>query len=81
MTWADEVLHTRIRRRRLRAERLTTADALAIAAAAWERTWNAPDPGRVRHPQPEWRREFVREVLGTQSAAPDEAVEPQPLTS
>lgn len=79
--WADEVLHAQIGRRRMKADGLSSADALALAEQVQQRTWNALDGYRDTAPQREWWRAFVREVLGTESRAPDEVVHAQPLTS
>jgi hypothetical protein len=79
--WADEVLHAQIGRRRMQADGLSSRDALALAERVQERTWNALDGYRDRAPQREWWRAFVREVLGRESAASEEAVLGQPLTS
>ena len=79
--WADEVLHAQIGRRRMQADGLSSRDALALAERVQQRTWNVLDGYRDRAPQREWWRAFVREVLGRESAASEEAVLGQPLTS
>lgn len=79
--WADEVLHAQIGRRRMRAEGLSTRDALDLADRVQARTWNALDGYRDAAPQREWWREFVRDVLARESAASDEVVRSQPFTS
>ena len=67
--WADEVLHTQIGRRWLKREGLTVAEALERARHVHDRTWAALDPYREREPQAEWWGDFVRQVLGRESAA------------
>lgn len=79
--WADEVLHAQIGRRRMRAEELSTRDALDLADRVQARTWNALDGYRDAAPQREWWREFVGDVLGRESAASDDVVRSQPFTS
>lgn len=68
--WADEVLHTQIGRRWLKREGLSTAEALERARQVHDRTWAALDQYRGREPQTEWWGDFVRLVLGKESAAP-----------
>lgn len=63
--WADEVLHAQIGRRWLKADAAT----LEQGAAIHERTWAELDRYRDRQPQREWWNEFVRAVLGRDSAA------------
>ncbi|MGH7443942.1 MAG: hypothetical protein ACREKM_03655, partial [Longimicrobiales bacterium] len=78
--WADEVLHAQIGRRRMRADGLSSGEALDLAERVQARTWNALDGYRDAAPQREWWRAFVRDVLGQESQAPDDAVRQQPLT-
>jgi hypothetical protein len=79
--WADEVLHAQIGRRRMQADGLSVRDALALAEEVQARTWSALDGYRSTAPQREWWRSFVRTVLGRESAAADDVVHAQPLTS
>jgi len=72
--WADEVLHAQIGRRWLRHEGLTVTDARARAQAAHEHSWAALDRYRDRDPQSEWWSEFVRAVLGKESAVRESAL-------
>jgi hypothetical protein len=67
--WADEVLHTQIGRRWIRALGLSPAEAVEAAARIHERTWAALDAYRGLEPQEEWWGEFVRAALGRDSAA------------
>lgn len=79
--WADEVLHAQIGRRRMQADGLSVRAALALADEVQARTWDALDGYRSTAPQREWWRAFVRTVLGRESAASDDVVHAQPLTS
>jgi hypothetical protein len=79
--WADEVLHARIGRTRLRHDGLSPRDAEALARETQERTWMALEEYRRGAEQTEWWSAFVREVLGRETAAPDELLTSQPLTS
>jgi hypothetical protein len=69
--WADEVLHTQIGRRQLRREGITPREALERARAIHDRTWAALDGYRHLEPQSAWWADFVRLVLGHDSAAGD----------
>ena len=66
--WADEVLHAQIGRRWARKEGIQPADAIERAKAIHERTWMELDRYRDRDPQSSWWAEFVRDVLGHDSA-------------
>lgn len=79
--WADEVLHAQIGRRRLRADGLSSREAIALADEVQDRTWNALDSYRDAAAQREWWSDFVRDVLGHETGASDEALRGQPLTS
>jgi hypothetical protein len=79
--WADEVLHAQIGRRRLREDGLSPREAESLASGVQERTWNALEAYRREGEQTEWWSGFVRDVLGRESAAPEEALTSQPLTS
>lgn len=75
--WADEVLHTRIGRRWIRALGLTPAQAVGAAARIHARTWAALDAYRGLEPQEAWWDDFVRAALGRPSAArPEDLVDP-----
>ncbi|HEX2080522.1 MAG TPA: hypothetical protein VHG08_22655 [Longimicrobium sp.] len=67
--WADEVLHTQIGRRWLKREGFGVADALERARQVHERTWAALDQYHALEPQADWWADFVRRVLGKESAA------------
>ncbi len=67
--WADEVLHAQIGRRQLRREGVTPQDAMERARAIHERTWAALDAYKHLDEQRDWWPEFVRRVLGKESAA------------
>ena len=74
--WADEVLHVQIGRKWLRHEGLEPAEAVRRGRVVHERTWKALEAYREREPQEEWWSDFVREVLGRETAArPEELVE------
>ncbi len=79
--WADEVLHAQIGRRRMRADGMSSKEAMELAEQVQARTWNALDGYRDAAPQTTWWREFVRDVLGRESQASDEVVQQQPLTN
>ena len=66
--WADEVLHAHIGRRWVRREGIEPADAIERTKAIHERTWADLDRYRDRDPQALWWRDFVRAVLGHDSA-------------
>ena len=66
--WADEVLHAQIGRRWARREGIGPSEAIEHAKAIHERTWAELDRYRDRDPQSLWWGEFVREVLGHDSA-------------
>ena len=66
--WADEVLHAQIGRRALKREGITRADAIRRGQAIHESTWAALDQYKSRDPQHNWWPEFVRRVLGKESA-------------
>jgi hypothetical protein len=70
--WADEVLHAQIGRRWLKPD----ATALDRAAQVHEKTWAALAAYRARQNQRDWWNEFVRNVLGRESAArPEDLIE------
>jgi hypothetical protein len=69
--WADEVLHAQIGRRALKREGVSAADAIARGQEIHERTWSALDQYKNREPQINWWPEFVRKVLGKDSAVKD----------
>ena len=66
--WADEVLHAHIGRRWVRREGIEPADAIERTKAIHERTWAELDRYRDRDPQAPWWGDFVRAVLGHDSA-------------
>jgi len=66
--WADEVLHAQIGRRALKREGITRAEAIERGQAIHERTWAALDRYKARDPQRNWWPDFVRRVLGRESA-------------
>ncbi|HEY7406832.1 MAG TPA: hypothetical protein VH638_01065 [Gemmatimonadaceae bacterium] len=66
--WADEVLHAQIGRRWARKEGIQPGDAIERAKAIHERTWAELERYRDRDPQSSWWAEFVRDVLGHDSA-------------
>jgi hypothetical protein len=66
--WADEVLHAQIGRRWVRREGIEAADAIERTKAIHERTWAELDRYRDRDPQSLWWGDFVRDVLGHDSA-------------
>jgi hypothetical protein len=66
--WADEVLHAQIGRHQLRREGVTLADAMPRAQEIHEATWRALDDYKHLDEQRDWWPEFVRRVLGKESA-------------
>ena len=66
--WADEVLHAQIGRRWVRREGIEPADAIERTKAIHERTWAELDRYRGRDRQDSWWTDFVRDVLGHDSA-------------
>ena len=66
--WADEVLHAHIGRRWVRREGIEPAEAIERTKAIHERTWAELDRYRERDPQTPWWGDFVRAVLGHDSA-------------
>jgi bacterioferritin (cytochrome b1) len=70
--WADEVLHAQIGRRWLKPDAAT----LERGAAVHEKTWSALDEYRAQHEQRVWWNDFVKLVLGKESAAkPEDLIE------
>jgi hypothetical protein len=67
--WADEVLHAQIGRRVLKREGISSDEARERAKAIHEKTWAALDQYRQRDAQHDWWPDFVRRVLGHESAA------------
>jgi hypothetical protein len=74
--WADEVLHAQIGRRALKREGITSAEAIKRGQEIHERTWAALDEYKSREPQVNWWPDFVKRVLGKESAVKD-----QPLSA
>jgi hypothetical protein len=66
--WADEVLHAQIGRRQLRRDGVTVQEAMDRARGIHERTWAALDDYKHLDEQRDWWPEFVRRVLGKESA-------------
>ncbi len=76
--WADEVLHAQIGRRALKREGITGAAAIERGKEIHERTWAALEQYKSREPQTNWWPDFVRKVLGKESAArEDHLAEPR----
>lgn len=73
--WADEVLHAQIGRRWLKAEGLSTAEALERAKEIHERTWAALERYGDTGSRFGWWDDFCREVLGRPSAVDPEALD------
>jgi hypothetical protein len=67
--WADEVLHAQIGRRALKREGISQNEAMERAREIHERTWSALDNYKDGDPQADWWADFVRRVLGKESAA------------
>src|SRR5687767_10352610 len=79
--WADEVLHARIGRRAMKHEGISREEALEQAQRIHDKTWAALANYRDRDPQEDWWPDFVREVLGRDSAvAGTELGDPKVLT-
>jgi hypothetical protein len=76
--WADEVLHAQIGRRALKREGISRDDAIELGQKIHERTWAALEQYKSREPQVNWWPDFVKEVLGRDSAVADrELAEPR----
>jgi hypothetical protein len=67
--WADEVLHAQIGRRMLKREDISSEEARDRAKSIHEKTWAALDQYRSLDEQHDWWPDFVRKVLGKESAA------------
>ena len=66
--WADEVLHAQIGRRALKRDGVTADEARERAREIHEKTWAALDAYKHLDPQHDWWPDFVRDVLGRESA-------------
>jgi len=66
--WADEVLHAHIGRRALKREGISREEAITRGQEIHERTWSALEQYKSREPQVNWWPDFVRLVLGKESA-------------
>ncbi len=66
--WADEVLHAHIGRRALKREGISREEAIKRGQEIHERTWKALEQYKSREPQVNWWPDFVRRVLGKESA-------------
>ncbi|MFL5593110.1 MAG: hypothetical protein ACJ785_00675 [Gemmatimonadaceae bacterium] len=69
--WADEVLHAQIGRNALKREGIARDDAIARGQAIHERTWQNLEQYKSREPQVNWWPDFVKRVLGRDSAVRD----------
>ena len=67
--WADEVLHAQIGRRMLKREGISSEEVRDRAKEIHEKTWAALDRYRSLDEQYDWWPQFVRKVLGKESAA------------
>jgi hypothetical protein len=66
--WADEVLHAHIGRRALKREGISREEAIRRGEEIHARTWAALEQYKSREPQVTWWPDFVRRVLGKESA-------------
>ena len=66
--WADEVLHAQIGRRALKREGISREEAIQRGEEIHARTWASLDGYKSREPQANWWPDFVRRVLGKESA-------------
>lgn len=66
--WADEVLHAQIGRRQLKREGIDARAAVARAHEIHAATWAALDGYKTLDEQRNWWPDFVRNVLGKESA-------------
>jgi hypothetical protein len=69
--WADEVLHAQIGRSALKREGITRDEAIRTGQEIHERTWKTLEQYKSREPQINWWPEFVKKVLGKESAVAD----------
>src|SRR3954470_1095394 len=67
--WADEVVHAQIGRRVLKREGISSDQARERGREIHEKTWAALAQYRDREEQRDWWPDFVRKVLGKESAA------------
>jgi hypothetical protein len=75
--WADEVFHTQIGRKWLKATGSATVDSAEAARAIHEKTWAALEQYKSHDKQDgDWWRMFVRLVLGVESEARPEDLNP-----
>ena len=72
--WADEVLHAQIGRRWAREDGIGPAEAIERAKVIHERTWAELDRYLDRDRQSPWWGDFVRQVLGHDSAVDENAL-------
>ncbi|MFN2563619.1 MAG: hypothetical protein ABR499_01240 [Gemmatimonadaceae bacterium] len=72
--WADEVLHAQIGRRQLKRQGVTVQEAMDRAREVHESTWAALDAYKHLDDQRDWWPEFVRRVLGRETAVNAEAL-------
>ena len=72
--WADEVLHAQIGRSALRREGITRDEAIKRGQEIHERTWQALEQYKSREQQVNWWPEFVKKVLGKESAVADRSL-------
>ena len=67
--WADEVLHAQIGRRALKRDGITPDEARELATSVHEKTWAALAQYAHLGEQRDWWPDFVRRVLGSETAA------------
>ena len=66
--WADEVLHAQIGRSALKREGISRDEAIRRGQEIHERSWRELEKYKARDTQTNWWPEFVRRVLGKDSA-------------
>jgi hypothetical protein len=66
--WADEVLHAHIGRRALKREGISRDEAIRRGEEIHLHTWAELERYKSREPQVNWWPDFVRRVLGKESA-------------
>ncbi|MFL5598982.1 MAG: hypothetical protein ACJ78I_01125 [Gemmatimonadaceae bacterium] len=79
--WADEVLHAQIGRRALKRDGISRDEAIKRGREIHERTWQVLDKYKSPDPHANWWPDFVRRVLGKESAVAGRDLEAPKIVS
>ncbi len=79
--WADEVLHAQIGRSALKREGISRDEAIRRGQEIHERSWRELEKYKARDTQTNWWPEFVRRVLGKDSALSGRQLETPKIVS